>query len=71
MNYINKIQSERNELAHNINRTDYAIQDFKEYLMSDKFTGFDYQDDRKDWISTAEVLARMELIRKELLGLNN
>jgi hypothetical protein len=71
MNYINKLESERNELARDINRTDYAIQEFKEYLMSDKFIGFDIDGDRKDWISTADVLARMELIRKELLGLNN
>ena len=71
MNYINKLESERNGLAHNINRTDYAIQEFKEYLMGDKFIGFDCQGDRKDWISTAEALVRIELIRKELLGLNN
>ena len=67
MNYIKKLQLENSELANQINRTDYAINEFRVLLHSPKFCGTDLDGERKDYISTADVLNHLLIIRDRLL----
>lgn len=62
MNYIKQLQAQIVENDDAILRTKEAIQEFRAHLLSPKFQGVDTDGDRKDWIATADVLARLALL---------
>ena len=70
MNYIKRLEQDRFLHANQINKADHAINDFRIFLQSPKFTGTDPDGERKDYISTADVLNRLLIIRDALLDTN-
>lgn len=63
MNYILSLK-EKNETQYaQLKAIEQEINDFISFLHSDKFAGVDSQGNRKDWISTGDVLNRMMEIR--------
>ena len=69
MNYIKQLQADNNTLANQINNTDHAINEFRIFLNSPKFTGTDLDGSRKDYINTSDVLAELLILRDKLLGM--
>ena len=69
MNYIKRLQEETESFSSQINHADYAINDFRIFLQSSKFTGTDLDGSRKDYISTSDVMAQLQIIRNSLLGI--
>ena len=63
MNYIKQLQAENKSLNNQIKETNIAIQDFISFLHSDKFSGQQSDGERKDWIATSDVLARLREMR--------
>lgn len=68
MNYIKILQSQRTALDMAIGEARSEILGFKAHLHSAKFAGTEGDGSRKDWISTADVLARLEAIEKMLVA---
>lgn len=62
MNHILKLQSENKTLATASQNAQEEIQLFLAHLHSAKFTGTE-NGERKDWIATGDVIARMQEIR--------
>lgn len=67
MNYIKKLESERNELREKSQTVEMAINNFIAHLHSPKFQGVESNGERKDWIATGDVLNFLI----ELRGQNN
>lgn len=63
MNYIKQLEEDRKNLALKVANIMIEISAFQAFLHSDKFTGFDSNGDRKDWIATKDVLARLQEIK--------
>lgn len=66
MNYIKKLQAQLAEKEKQIEMAKNEVNNFISHLHSDKFAGHDSQGNRKDWISTADVLNRLMEIRRIL-----
>lgn len=66
MNYIAQLQKDVEAREQAIIRANKEIDLFFRHLHSDKFAGFDSQGERKDWIATADVIARLMEMRKAL-----
>jgi len=56
MNYIQSLQGQVAELKKQIELRDKKLNDFICFLHTDKFVGVESNGDRKDWISTGDVL---------------
>tara|TARA_R110000822_G_scaffold84959_7_gene199258 strand:+ start:730 stop:945 length:216 start_codon:yes stop_codon:yes gene_type:complete len=70
MNYIKQLQEENKELKSRIDNTDNMIREFKGYLITDKFNGYDQDGDRLDWISRSELTGRLGLLEECLFNIN-
>jgi len=57
MNYIARLQEELASAKAAIAAQAEAIQEFRIHLAGEKFTGFETDGSRKDWISVADVNA--------------
>lgn len=68
MNYIKQLQQRVAGLEARADNTRDAIQDFRIYLNSPKFTGLDTDGTRKDWIATSDVYYLLDGIRNALNG---
>jgi len=66
MNYIKQLQEKNKSLQSQIDSAQTEINDFISFLHSDKFAGVDSAGERKDWISTADVLHKLMEIRSLL-----
>jgi len=64
-NYIQRLQAENAELLQNLNSAAFEIQQFRAFLASEKFTGTE-NGERKDWIATRDVDARLMQILESL-----
>jgi hypothetical protein len=62
VNYIKKIQAENANLKRQMLDAQEELQNFRAFLFSAKFTGTDSDGDRKDWIATTDVAARLQNI---------
>lgn len=63
MNYINKLQVENQQLNARIRSVNEEINNFRAFLFSDKFQGYDKDGGRKDWIATTDVDAKMAALK--------
>ena len=63
MNYIKRIEQEKAGLMKRIEAMEEEISIFRAHLSSPKFVGTDVNG-RKDWISTSDVYAYLENIRR-------
>ncbi len=64
MNYIQQLQAENKELKSRLNNIAAELREFKAYLQtSPKFQGTE-QGERKDWISTGDVINRLQEINQ-------
>ena len=64
MNYIKKLEQENTELRDALKAFDKSSAAFMSFLMSAKFQGLEGKE-RKDWISTGDVLTRLREMRSE------
>jgi hypothetical protein len=65
MNFIKQLQSDNHALAAALARVETEISSFQSFLQnSPKFQGFEQNGERKDWISTSDVIARLMEIRR-------
>jgi hypothetical protein len=67
MNYIKRLEAEAGAKDAKIANVQDQINAFITFLHGDKFAGFESNGDRKDWISTADVIERLREMRSELL----
>ena len=70
MNSITSLRAENAELISQKTETLAAIEDFMAHLHSAKFQGFEVSArglERKDWISTSDVIIQLHLIRGNLI----
>lgn len=67
-NYIQTLQEENKRLRNNRRQVFDEITDFIGFLHSDKFKGTGCDGSRKDWISTKDVINRLQEIRNELIA---
>lgn len=65
MNYIHQLKASIAERDAAIAAAQQEIQDFLRFLSSDKFTGLE-NGERKDWISTADVIHELQQLRSTL-----
>jgi hypothetical protein len=70
VNHIQKLILETAEQASRIKATLEEVQEIRSHLLNPKFQGVDTDGDRKDWISTADVLRRLETLSALLNGTN-
>lgn len=68
MNHIQRLTQERTELLTNRHIAIEDLQEFRAHLLSAKFQGVDADGDRKDWIATSDVLARLSSVLSTLQG---
>lgn len=66
MNFILQLKRDINTRNLAIEDTQDAISAFLGHLHSEKFAGTDSEGARKDWISTADVIARLQELRSSL-----
>jgi hypothetical protein len=55
MNYIARLQGELVELQGQLQAKDEAVRAFRAHIASDKFSGFDQDGSRRDWIAVRDV----------------
>lgn len=67
MNYIKQLEAKVKELENEKAVVVEQITELAVYLSSEKFQGVDAQGDRKDWVSTREVIAHLFSMRSNLL----
>lgn len=64
MNYIKKLEEQNKNLANKLASIMLELNDFQGFLQTaEKFKGNDSQGARKDWISTADVIHRLQEIK--------
>jgi hypothetical protein len=63
MNHILKLQQENQELKNKIEEMENWRMSFLSHLHSEKFQGSDSNGERKDWISTGDVIAQLQNLR--------
>jgi hypothetical protein len=59
MNYIARLQGELAELQEQLRAKDEAMRAFRSHIASEKFSGFDQDGSRRDWIAVRDVDARL------------
>ena len=59
MNYIARLQGELAEAQEQLQAKDEALRAFRAHIAGEKFSGFDSDGSRKDWIAVREVDARL------------
>ena len=59
MNYIARLQTELAALQQQLQAKDEALRAFRTHIASEKFSGFDGDGSRKDWIAVRDVDARL------------
>ena len=62
MNHIHRLRAERDQARATVCALTDAVHAFRAHLLLPKFQGFDVDGDRKDWIATSDVLARLQEI---------
>lgn len=65
VNYIQNLQQLTQLQEQRLKEIREEIQEFIVFLHSDKFAGVDSAGERKDWISTADVLHKLIEIRNK------
>ena len=68
MNYIERLRAENAALQARIESTLEAVAEFRSHLASPKFQPCPADTDRRDWIATADVGARLAGIVSALHG---
>lgn len=71
MNYIKQLQQDlagKKAFETSIRR---SFMDFWRYLHSPKFTGFEGNGERKDWIATSDVLKWLQETESEAVNASN
>mgnify|MGYP001574534752 CR=1 FL=1 len=68
MNYIHQLQAELNASIAATEAFKQSLNDFRQLLHSPKFTGMQADGERKDWISTGDVLAMLWNIENNALA---
>lgn len=64
MNYIQTLQEQNKNLAGKLASVLLEIDDFKTFLQTaEKFKGIESNGERKDWISTVDVINRIQEIK--------
>ena len=66
MNYILSLKKENASLQSMIETAKLEIQNFREFLNGPKFTGYESDGGRKDWIATEDVILRLREITDRL-----
>lgn len=61
--YINRLEQENKEKKEKLNRINEEITLFLDYLHSSKFVGVESDGERKDWISTTDVVHKLFELR--------
>jgi hypothetical protein len=69
MNYIQRLRTEAAELQARIDATAQELAEFRAHLLGPKFQASDNDPDRRDWIATGDVLARLSNMRDTLQGM--
>ena len=59
MNYIARLQGELAEAQEQLQAKDEALRAFRAHIAGEKFSGFDSDGSRKDWIAVRDVDARL------------
>ena len=59
MNYIVRLQCELAEAQERLQAKDEALRAFRAHIAGEKFSGFDNDGSRKDWIAVRDVDARL------------
>ena len=64
MNHIESLRTMNRELIARHEEVTERIEHFRQHLLSPKFVGVDSDGDRKDWISTSDVLRFLEDLKR-------
>lgn len=67
-NYIASLQQQANDLQTRIDAAAAELAEFRAHLLGPKFQAAAADPDRRDWIATADVLARLAHLRDALQG---
>ena len=59
MNYIARLQCELAEAPERLQAKDEALRAFRTHIAGEKFSGFDNDGSRRDWIAVRDVDARL------------
>jgi hypothetical protein len=59
VNHIARLQDELAELQEQLRAKDEAMRAFRSHIASEKFSGFDQDGSRRDWIAVRDVDARL------------
>ena len=59
MNYIARLQGELAEAQEQLQAKDEALRAFRAHITGEKFSSFDSDGSRKDWIAVRDVDARL------------
>lgn len=68
MNHIQRLTEDNADKGERITATAEALQDFRVFLLSDKFSGVDTNGERKDWIATGDVQRQIDSLLSILNG---
>jgi hypothetical protein len=69
VNHIQRLQRDLDEAQAKLTHTLLQVEELRSYLFLPKFVGVDTNGDRKDWVATGDVLARLNLIRLAAQGI--
>ncbi len=69
MNYIKQLEGDKDDLKAVINAVLEEIKDFNRLLNSSKHNGVDSNGERLDYISTDDVLRRVQAMKNILNGI--
>ena len=68
MNFIHRLKADLATRDEAVNAAQQQIQDFLQFLGTEKFLGVDTDEQRKDWISTRDVVTMLQDLRSTLQG---
>jgi hypothetical protein len=64
MNYIKQLEQDRNNLANKVASVLIELNHFQTFLQTaEKFKGVESNGERKDWISTVDVIKTIQEIK--------
>ena len=66
MNFIHRLKADLATRDEAVNAAQQQIQDFLQFLGTEKFLGVDSDGQRKDWISTRDVVTMLQDLRSTL-----
>lgn len=66
MNFIQRLKADIQTRDAALATGQLEIQEFLEFLHSEKFTGVDSNGERKDWIATGDVVRWLQALRSTL-----